>query len=447
MRYELIRDDRVIISTTGLSYIDTTGSLPASYWVRAVDDGGNRSATSAKLTVSAPDTTAPTAAITSPADGASAYGPVTVTATATDDTAVTSVDLLVDGGVVGSSTTAPYSFSWSATSVGGHTLQVQARDAAGNVGTSAPITVTVPPDTTAPQAPGTPSGTGVTSTSASLTWPAATDDRGVVGYQVLRNGVVVGSPTALTFTDSGLSPGTAYSYTVRAVDGAGNVSPDSTAVLITTSTETAPLFSDTFSGADSSPWSPSWTSSGSGGTVDVQAGAGRIAVDDVSGAYARTQLTGLAARADSELLTSYSWSSTSAVSYLCIYLRGSGGWQNAYRPKNGYGLQLQSNLSTVTVQKNLNSVTSLGGGGARCADGDHRQAVAAVAGERFDDPVQDLGRRRRRADQLDGHHHRCGRHGTGAAVHVAGARRQPTSARRRSPSTTWPSGTARSPRS
>ncbi|MEO6501468.1 MAG: fibrinogen-like YCDxxxxGGGW domain-containing protein, partial [Jatrophihabitantaceae bacterium] len=331
VRYELMRDDRVIISTTGLSYIDTTGSVPADYWVRAVDSNGNRSATSAKLSVLAPDTTAPTAAITSPADGASVYGPVTVTATASDNQGVASVDLLVDGAVVATSASAPYSFSWSATAVGSHTLQARARDGVGNTGTSSTVTVTVPPDTAAPGAPGTPSSTGVTPTATTLSWTAATDDRGVTGYQVLRDGAQVGQSGALSFTDTGLTAGTTYSYTVRAVDGAGNVGPESAAVSVTTLTEVAPVFTDAFAGADGAPWSPSWTTGAGTGVVDLQAGAGRLAMSDVSGAYSRAQLTGLAVRADSELLTSYTWSSNTALSYLSVYLRGSGGWQNAYR--------------------------------------------------------------------------------------------------------------------
>ncbi|MBV9822999.1 MAG: hypothetical protein JO144_12230, partial [Actinobacteria bacterium] len=306
----------------------------------------------------APDTVAPTAAITGPADGTVAYGPVTVTATASDDTAVASVDLLVDGAVVGTSSTAPYSFTWNATAVGSHTLQARAKDLAGNTGLSAPITVTVPADTTAPTAPGQPTSTGTTTTAVSLSWPAATDDRGVAGYQVLRDGVQVGQTVSLSYTDTGLTPGATYSYTVRAYDAAGNTSPDSPALSVTTPSEVPPLFSDSFATADGSPWSASWTTGAASGTADTQSGAGRLATDDVSGAYSRAQLTGLAARADSELLTSFSWSSNTAVEYLSVYLRGSGGWQNAYRPKNGYGLQLQSNSGTVVIQKNVNSVTT-----------------------------------------------------------------------------------------
>jgi hypothetical protein len=198
----------------------------------------------------------------------------------------------------------------------------------------------------------------VTTTSAGLAWTAATDDRGVTGYQVLRDGVQVGQTSSLSFTDSGLTPGTTYSYTVQAVDAANNVGPASGTLSVTTLTAVPPLFSDSFAGSDGTPWSASWSTSATSGTVDIQSGAGRVEIDDISGAYARSQLTGLAARSDSELLTSFSWSSNAALSYLSIYLRGSGGWQNAYRPKSGYGIQLQSNSGTVTVQKNVNSVTS-----------------------------------------------------------------------------------------
>lgn len=359
VKYEVLRNDRVIATTTGVSYIDTTApTAGATYWVRAIDDTGNRSATSAPVTVLGPDTTPPTASITSPADGSSLYGPVTVTATAADDRGVASVDLLVDGAVVATSTTAPYSFTWSATAVGSHTLQVLAHDAAGNTGSSTTIAVQVPPDTTAPSAPGDITSGGVTTTGASLSWTAATDDRALAGYQVLRDGVVVGNVTGLSYTDTGLSPGTTYSYSVQAVDAAGNVGPADTPLAVTTASQPPALFSESWPDPDGSPWSAAWTASSGNGSVSTQAGAGQLAVNDVASAYARAQLTGLAARSDSDLLTSFSWSSNSALSYLSVYLRGSGGWQNGYRPKNGYGLQLQSNSGTVVIQKNVNSVTT-----------------------------------------------------------------------------------------
>lgn len=354
-------DGTVVATDTAAPYnftVNLTAQGSHTLQTVATDSSGNVGQ-SAQIGVVVPaDTTKPTAAITSPANGSSVYGPVTVTADASDDRGVASVDLLVDGSVVASDSSAPYSFSWSATAVGNHTLQVVAHDAAGNDGSSAQITVTVPPDTTAPSAPGTLSAGTVTSTSAQLSWGAASDDRGVTGYQVLRNGAVVATTADVNYTDTGLTPGTTYSYTVQAVDAAGNVGPAGNAVSVSTPASNPVLFSETWTGADGAAWPSSWTSGNTSGAVDIQSNTGRLAVSDVTNAWSRSQLTGLAARADSELLTSYTWSSTSAVSYLSVFLRGSGGWQNAYRPKNGYGLELQSNSGTVAVQKSVNGTAT-----------------------------------------------------------------------------------------
>ncbi|MFD4673933.1 discoidin domain-containing protein [Lentzea sp. NPDC058450] len=89
-------------------------------------------------------------------------------------------------------------------------------------------------DNTAPTAPSGLTATGTTSSSVSLQWTAATDNVGVTGYDVLRNGSVVGTPTGTSFTDSGLASGTAFTYTVKARDAAGNLGPASNAVQATT---------------------------------------------------------------------------------------------------------------------------------------------------------------------------------------------------------------------
>lgn len=89
-------------------------------------------------------------------------------------------------------------------------------------------------DTTAPTAPGGLTSTGTTSNSVSLQWTAATDNVGVTGYEVLRNGSVVGTTAGTTFTDIGLASGTQFTYTVKARDAAGNLGPASNAVQATT---------------------------------------------------------------------------------------------------------------------------------------------------------------------------------------------------------------------
>ncbi|MBQ0995309.1 carbohydrate binding domain-containing protein [Streptomyces sp. RK62] len=96
------------------------------------------------------------------------------------------------------------------------------------------------PDTQAPTAP-----TGVTAradgVSVVLTWEPSTDDTGVTGYQVTRTGgtrgEVVSDVGSTVFSDTGLEENTAYSYTVRAADAAGNVSAASPAARATTGTK------------------------------------------------------------------------------------------------------------------------------------------------------------------------------------------------------------------
>lgn len=89
-------------------------------------------------------------------------------------------------------------------------------------------------DTVAPTAP-TLSASGTTSTSTNLSWSGATDNVGVTGYDVYRDGVLIGSTTtATTFAATGLTPSTSYTFNVRAKDAAGNVSLNSNTVNVTT---------------------------------------------------------------------------------------------------------------------------------------------------------------------------------------------------------------------
>src|SRR5213596_1356365 len=118
-----------------------------------------------------------------------------------------------------------------------YSYTVAARDAAGNISpdsTSVSVTTAIAADTTAPTTP-----TGLTaavagSTGANLSWSASTDNVGVTGYIVRRNGVQIATPATTRFADTGLSAATTYSYTVAARDAAGNISPNSTSVSVTT---------------------------------------------------------------------------------------------------------------------------------------------------------------------------------------------------------------------
>ncbi|MFF0970233.1 glycosyl hydrolase family 18 protein [Streptomyces sp. NPDC003703] len=121
-----------------------------------------------------------------------------------------------------------------------YTYTVRAKDTRGNIGpASQPLTVkTVDPSTdpTPPTAPGNLRSTGKTSYSVGLAWDKATDNVGVAAYDVYRGSTLaksVGADTT-TATVDGLSPATAYTFTVKARDTADNPSPASNAVKVTT---------------------------------------------------------------------------------------------------------------------------------------------------------------------------------------------------------------------
>src|SRR5204863_3162872 len=114
---------------------------------------------------------------------------------------------------------------------------VAAFDAAGNASApSAPLSVTTPPlaDTTAPTTPSGVAASALTSTSLTLSWSPATDNVGVTGYRVYRNGTLAASPSGTSASITGLLAATLYSFTVSAVDAASNVSAPSAPRSVTT---------------------------------------------------------------------------------------------------------------------------------------------------------------------------------------------------------------------
>lgn len=101
----------------------------------------------------------------------------------------------------------------------------------------------IPPQDTTP--PSTPAGLTATPASASqinLSWNAAADNVGVLGYVVYRDAAQIASVSLTTYQDTGLQASTTYTYTVAAYDAAGNTSPQSSPVAATTTggTDTAP---------------------------------------------------------------------------------------------------------------------------------------------------------------------------------------------------------------
>jgi chitodextrinase len=173
----------------------------------------------------------------------------------TDNVGVTGYQVFRDGVSVGTPTGTTFTDS-GLTAGRTYVYTVRARDAAGNTsGASAALSATTSGcsgDCTPPSTP-TLSSTGKTASSVSLSWTASADNVGVTGYEVFRGSALVGSPTSTSFTDTGLTASTAYSYTVRARDAAGNRSTASNTVNVTTNAAPAGLTLDNFDGTPAYP--------------------------------------------------------------------------------------------------------------------------------------------------------------------------------------------------
>jgi chitodextrinase len=188
---------------------------------------------------SVPDTQAPTVPTGLTAAAVSTSSISLAWLSATDNVAVVAYKIYRDG-VFLASKGAVQSYSDTGLLAGGsHSYSVSACDAAGNCSAPSVAVVAVTPtafsDVLSPSVPANLSGTGTSVSSLSLSWSAASDNIGVTQYKLYRNGALLTAlGKATTYSDSGLTPSTSYSYTVSACDAAGNCSAQSSAVSVAT---------------------------------------------------------------------------------------------------------------------------------------------------------------------------------------------------------------------
>ena len=131
-------------------------------------------------------------------------------------------------------------------------------------------------DTTPPTIPTSLSATAISSSQINLSWTASTDSVGVTGYRIYRGGAQVGTSATNSYSDIGLSPATAYSYTVAAYDAAGNVSAQSTSASATTpavldTTPPASIANLSTSNTTQTSIQLNWTAPGNDGNVGTAA--------------------------------------------------------------------------------------------------------------------------------------------------------------------------------
>ena len=187
----------------------------------------------ANFSITAPDTEVPTAPTLSANNTTSTKTTLSWTG-ATDNVAVASYDIYKDGTLVANSTTSPYTVTGLSASTS-YVFTVKAKDASNNISVSSnAVTVTtLAPDTEAPTAPSL-SASGTTNVSTTLAFTGATDNIGVTAYEIYKDGALIATVNNSPYTVTGLSASTTYIFTVKAKDDAGNVSPLSNTVSVTT---------------------------------------------------------------------------------------------------------------------------------------------------------------------------------------------------------------------
>jgi chitodextrinase len=239
--YNLYRNGVQVASTQNLSYTFTglTCGTTYTFALEAYDAAGNASdrAQATGTTSTSPCAVSDTQPPSVP-DGMAWSGTTQTTVglvwnASSDNVGVAGYRLYKDGAVDGTTTNLSYSFT-GLTCGTTYTFALEAYDAAGNASNRAAATGTTSTspcssgDTQAPTAPANLTKTGATATSISITWAASSDNVGVTGYGLYRDGAGAGSTTSLGFTFTGLSCGSNYLLGVDAGDAAGNRSTRST---------------------------------------------------------------------------------------------------------------------------------------------------------------------------------------------------------------------------
>jgi len=307
----------VLYSVSGLSNARHTLSIRATGGHSLLALGSNVTVDAFDVQAPPPDTTPPSVSMTAPVSGSAVSGTITVSATASDNVGVTSVQFELDGAALGGKiTSAPYSMSWDTKSIanGSHRLTAVASDAAGNHKTAAAVTVTVnnvtqpPPDTTPPTVSMTAPANGATVSGTVSVSADASDNVGVAGVQFLLDGAALGvedasAPYSIPWNTANASNGT-HTLSAIARDTSGN-STTSSVVSVTVSNGPPP---------DTTSPTVSMTAPANGSTVSGNVTVSANASDNVGVVGVQFEVDGAALGAeDATSPYSLSWDSTSVA--------------------------------------------------------------------------------------------------------------------------------------
>jgi chitodextrinase len=241
-RYDVTRAEKVVVAAAEPRATDR-GLVAATqycYTVRACDAAGNCSASSRVACAVTPDLTPPSAPAKLTARAPPGKGIELEWEAAIDNVGVTRYE--VARGTETVARLGPVT-TWGEEGLRAareYCYTVIAADQAGNRSRPSPRACTTVPDVTPPSIPGNGGATPVSTSRMFLSWSASTDDVGVTGYEVLRDGKLVTRVSGTRARETGLQTATEYCYTVVAFDGAGNRSAPTPPLCGRTTDGTAP---------------------------------------------------------------------------------------------------------------------------------------------------------------------------------------------------------------
>lgn len=233
--YQVFRNG-IQIATTSNTSVAVSGLIVANTYamtVKAIDRSGNLSASSSTLNVTTPDTHAPEVPSVLIADDVTETTFTLSWSASSDNVGVTGYNVYRNGSFVKSVTGTSTVITGLSPSVS-YSFTLTARDAAGNVSGQSTVLIVNTPDTHAPSTPVGLSASNITTSGFTLAWTASSDNVGVTGYDVYRNGTFMESVTGTAIGITGMAPSTTYAMTVKAKDATGNVSEASIPCNVTT---------------------------------------------------------------------------------------------------------------------------------------------------------------------------------------------------------------------
>ena len=249
--YQIYNGVALLSTVTATTYNVTGLSASTNYTltVKSRDTSNNVSAgTNITFTTSVPvDTTPPNDVTNLSVSNNNTGTSLTLTWTASTSSDIGTYDVYNGATLLGNTSNTTYGVT-GLTRGTSYTFYIKAKDTSGNEAAGTSITVTAT-DTTAPNNVTGLSTSNITQTSLTLSWTASTSPD-IASYDVYNGATLLGNTASTTYNVTGLTNGTAYTFTIKAKDQTGNVASGTSTSATTVATNTNIITSDSFNSAD-----------------------------------------------------------------------------------------------------------------------------------------------------------------------------------------------------